>query len=140
MTTVCGPLVRAEQKNNAFVRNYVGYWRYDTREELDALNRVYRSLCPLVNFFIPNKKLLRKTRAGSKIIKVYDKTLKTPYQRLMESSLDEKEKAGLSAQRILLNPVELQYNLNQAIDNLLAVHKAKVTFSKCPPQKVSVAF
>jgi hypothetical protein len=48
----------------------------------------------------------------------------------MESSLTEQEKAGLSARRALLNPVELQYNLNQAIDNLLAVHKAKVIFSK----------
>jgi hypothetical protein len=58
----------------------------------------------------------------------------------MESSLTEAEKAGLSAKRILLNPVELQYNLNQAVDNLLAVRKAKVTFSKCPTQKVSVTF
>jgi hypothetical protein len=63
------------------------------------------------------------------MVKVYDKALKTPYQRLMESSLTEQEKVGLSAQRALLNPVELRYNLNQAIDNLLAVHKAKVTFS-----------
>jgi hypothetical protein len=58
----------------------------------------------------------------------------------MESSLTEQEKAGLSAQRALLNPVELQYNLNQAVDNLLAVHKAKVTFPKCPTQEISVAF
>jgi hypothetical protein len=58
----------------------------------------------------------------------------------MESSVTEQEKAGLSDQRALLNPVELRYNLNQAIDNLLAVHKAKVTFSKCLTQKVSVAF
>ncbi|MDR2363196.1 MAG: hypothetical protein LBD65_02130 [Spirochaetaceae bacterium] len=54
--------------------------------------------------------------------------------------MTEQEKAGLSDQRALLNPVELRYNLNQAIDNLLAVHKAKVTFSKCLTQKVSVAF
>jgi hypothetical protein len=127
-------------ENNAFVRNHAGCWRYGTREEGDALNRVYRFLCPLASFFIPNKKLLRKTRAGSKTVKVYDKALKTPYRRLMESSVTEKEKAGLSARRALLNPVELQYNLNQATDNLLAAHRAKVTFSKCPTQKVSVTF
>jgi hypothetical protein len=46
----------------------------------------------------------------------------------MESSLTEEEKTGLSARRALLNPVELQYNLNQAVDNLLAVYKVKVTF------------
>jgi hypothetical protein len=72
--------------------------------------------------------------------KAYDKALKTPCQRLMESSLAEQEKAGLSARRASLNPVELQYNLNQAADNLLAVHKAKIAFSKCLAQKISVAF
>jgi hypothetical protein len=45
----------AEQKNNAFVRNYIGYYRYDTDKELAALAEVYRHLCPLLNFFIPNK-------------------------------------------------------------------------------------
>jgi hypothetical protein len=84
---------------------------------------------------IPNKKPVSKSRAGSKIARVYDKALKTPYRRLMESSLTEDGKAGLSARRTLLNPVELQYNFNQAVDNLFAVRKAKVTFSKCPTQK-----
>jgi hypothetical protein len=62
------------------------------------------------------------------------------YQRLMESSLTEEEKAGLSAKRALLNPVELHYHLNQAFNNLLAVHKANLTFSKGPTQRVSVTF
>jgi hypothetical protein len=48
----------------------------------------------------------------------------------MESSLPEETKARLAAGRGLYNPVELQYNVNKAIDGLLAVHKAKVTFSK----------
>jgi hypothetical protein len=122
----------AGQKNNAFVRNYVGYWRYDTREERDTLNRVYRFLCPQVNFFIPDRNLVSRSGAGSKIARVYDKALKTPYRRLVESSLTEEEKAGLPVRRALLNPVELQYNLNQAADKLLAARKAKVTFPKCP--------
>jgi hypothetical protein len=63
----------AEQKNNAFVRNYVGYRRYDTREELDALTCVYRFLCPLANFFIPTRKLLHKTRVGSKPVEFMTK-------------------------------------------------------------------
>jgi hypothetical protein len=37
----------------------------------------------------------------------------------MESSLTEQEKAGLCAQRALPNQVELQYNLNQAINKSL---------------------
>jgi hypothetical protein len=43
----------AEQKNNAFVRNYAGYARFDSEPELAALPEVYKYLCPLLNFFIP---------------------------------------------------------------------------------------
>jgi hypothetical protein len=114
--------------------------RYDTLKECNALNRVYEFLCPPVNYFIPNKKLRSKTKVGSKVVKVYDKGLKTPYQRLMESSLTDAERKRLTAERTLLNPVELQYNLNHAIDTLLEIYKAKVTFSKCPTQEVSVTF
>jgi hypothetical protein len=120
----------AEQKNNACVRNYVGYSRFDTEEELAALAAVYESLCPLLNFFIPSKKLISKTSAGSKTIKKYDSP-KTPYQRLANSeSLPAEFKVALSARFELYNPVILQQNLNMAVAALLAANKAKVTFSK----------
>jgi hypothetical protein len=119
----------AEQKNNAFVRNYVGYSRFDTDRELAALTKVYTSLCPLINFFIPNKKLLSKTTAGSKTIKVYDKP-KTPYLRLLESSISPEEKNNLTTMRSLYNPVELQHSVHMAVNALLTAHKAKVTFPK----------
>jgi hypothetical protein len=119
----------AEQKNNAFVRNYVGYYRYDTDRELAALAEVYRHLCPLVNFFIPNKKLISKTTVGSKTIKKYDSP-KTPYQRLLEANTTQQEKDTLAAMHQLYNPVELQQNVHVAVNALLAAHKAKVTFSK----------
>jgi hypothetical protein len=119
----------AEQKNNAFVRNYAGYSRFDTERELAALGKVYTSLCPLINFFIPNKKLLSKTTAGSKTLKVYDAP-KTPYLRLMDSSISQEEKDNLTALRSLYNPVELQHSVHKAVTALIAAHKAKVTFSK----------
>jgi hypothetical protein len=120
----------AEQKNGAAVRNYVGYARFDTDKELAALVRVYKSLSPLLNFFIPNKKLLRKTIHGSKTIKHYDLP-KTPFQRLMESpNLSQDLKDKLAGRRALLNPVVLQYSVHNAVRALLDAHKAKVTFSK----------
>ncbi|MDR0706878.1 MAG: hypothetical protein LBF60_03245 [Treponema sp.] len=70
----------AEQKNNAFVKNYAGYARFDSEPELAALPEARKYLCPLLNFFIPHKKLLSKTHAGSKTVKVYD-TPKTPRRR-----------------------------------------------------------
>jgi hypothetical protein len=120
----------AEQKNGAVVRNYVGYARFDTQQELAALAIVYKSLCPLLNYFIPSKKLLSKTSIGSKIIKCFDNP-KTPFQRLMDSQLVSGEtKDKLASQRALLNPVSLQYDVHKAVRPLFAAHKAKVTFSK----------
>jgi len=86
-----------EQKNNSHVRNFVGYGRFSGAEELDALAGVYRSLCPLLNYFIPTRKLLSKTRVGAKVKKVYDKNILTPYQRLMLSTdLSDEAKAELA--------------------------------------------
>jgi hypothetical protein len=73
-----------EQKNFTCVREYVGYHRFDTPTEYQALARVYRSLCPLLNYFLPTVKLIGKQRGGSKVHKVYD-TPRSPYQRLMAS-------------------------------------------------------
>jgi hypothetical protein len=56
--------------------------------------------------------------------------LKTLYQRLMEFALTQEEKDRLAVLRSLLNPVQLQHNLNWAIDNLLTVHRVKITFFK----------
>src|SRR5450756_802978 len=61
-----------EEKNNSVIRKFVGYDRHDTQEEVDLLNRLYRSLHLLVNWFLPSQKLLSKVRTGSHITKVYD--------------------------------------------------------------------
>ena len=60
-----------EQKNGQVVRRAVGYLRHDTDEELAALNAVYDRLCPLVNFFYPSMKLVKKIRTGSKVRRIY---------------------------------------------------------------------
>ncbi|GHV35026.1 integrase [Spirochaetia bacterium] len=116
----------AEQKNNAFVRNYIGYYRLDTEKELAALGRVYAALCPLLNCFIPNKKLISKTSVGSKTVKNYDRP-KTPYQRLLESThLADEVKARLIAFKELYNPVVLQQAVHWAVNSMLAAHQAKL--------------
>jgi hypothetical protein len=51
-----------EQKNNRCVRNYVGYYRFDTPAEREAPAAVYRFLCPLLNCFLPTVKLVDKIR------------------------------------------------------------------------------
>jgi hypothetical protein len=73
-----------EQKNWPVVRQQVGYGRYDTPAELEALRDLYRVLRLYVNSFQPQMKLVSKTRRGAKVIKRFD-TARTPYQRVLES-------------------------------------------------------
>jgi hypothetical protein len=83
--TACGPLARVEQKNNACVRKYVGCYRFGSPAERDALNVLYRPLCPLLNYFLPAMKLIGKINAGSRVRRAYEKIPKSPRRRLLES-------------------------------------------------------
>jgi hypothetical protein len=40
-TTVCGPLVRVEQKNNSTVRKTAGHFRYSGEVDVEALRALY---------------------------------------------------------------------------------------------------
>jgi hypothetical protein len=104
-----------EQKNGAVVRNYAGYDRLEGFEEQALLAAVYEPLVPLLNFFMPARKLKSKTRAGSKETRTYDEP-KSPFQRLMEcDGLPRERVESLQAQCALYNPVELQHNVNRAV-------------------------
>ena len=60
-----------EQKHRPFVREIVGYERYDTPEAGRWLNDIYAILDPYVNFFLPMRKVIAKQREGSKIQQRY---------------------------------------------------------------------
>ena len=120
-----------EQKNGDCVRQYVGYARYDSQEECDALAALYEVLCPLLNYFIPTAKLLSKERHGAKIKKVYEQPTKTPYQRLLtDPSLSDEIKAKLTETYERLNPIDLQLRVNQALDDLASAHSRKLRREK----------
>ena len=73
-----------EQKNWSVVRRLVGYDRFDTQKQTDAMNRLYGVYREYVNFFLPVTKLVSKQRCGSKVKKRYDNP-KTPCQRVLDS-------------------------------------------------------
>jgi hypothetical protein len=115
-----------EQKNFACVRNFVGYHRFTADAERAALERVYRSLCPLLNYFIPTQKLLSKTRVGSKIKKVYDTNIISPFQRLIASpDLADGHKAELAMRFGLYDPVVLQQEVHDAVAALMSLNKTR---------------
>ncbi len=107
-----------EQKNYSVVRRAVGYWRYDTEEELLVLNQLYDRLRLYTNYFQPVMKLIEKTRVGSKVRKKYDQA-RTPYRRVLESPFISREaKEKLQREYAKLNPVELKREIIRLQDRL----------------------
>lgn len=101
-----------EQKNYSVVRRTVGYNRYDNSQQLRLLNQLYSRLRLYTNYFQPVMKLKEKIRVGSKVKKRYDQP-RTPYQRVLESSMVEKEyKKKLNQEYAKLNPAELRRQIS----------------------------
>lgn len=115
-----------EQKNWTHVKKFVGYHRYDTQEELDILNDLYRNELRLYkNFFQPVMKLVSKERIGGKIKRKYDKP-KTPYQRVMESKeVSTETKIKLKQIYDSLNPAQLKRTIDMKLDILYKAYQKK---------------
>ncbi len=106
-----------EQKNWTHVRRIFAWDRYDTREQLDAMNRLYRKeLRLMMNLFQPSVKLVQKHRAGSKPRRQYDKA-QTPLDRLNKLDL-RAQITHLVKQRESTNPFELSVAIEQQLRKL----------------------
>jgi hypothetical protein len=126
----------AEQKNYDAVRKTVGYFRFDTAEECDALTEVYRWLCPLYNYWMPSFRLVSKEKqADGRYRKVYEKQPRTPYGLTESPEVSEEYKAELERRRAVQNPVELNRNLNEAVGLLLKMNREKVYCEKASCQE-----
>jgi len=114
-----------EQKNYSIVRRAVGYRRYDTPDELQALNELYAVLRLYTNYFQPSMKLIEKTRIGSKVRKKYDRA-KTPYRRVLESdTVPDEAIENIKQIYASLNPVKLNREIDRLQDRLDALAQSK---------------
>ena len=115
-----------EQKNSTHIRQVIGYLRYDTPEELNCLNDLYRNELRLYkNFFQPVIKLKSKERIGGRIKRKYSRA-KTPYRRLIESDqISGEEKEKLTAIYQSLNPADLKRKIDQKLNNLYKTYQKK---------------
>jgi len=109
-----------EQKNGDVVRKTVGYFRFEGDEVLAALGKVYSFLNPLTNYFYPTKKCVaKKTLPGGKVKRVYEKNLKTPFERVLEHpSVSEENKTKVKKIKKNLDIVALQESLEKACGEL----------------------
>ena len=125
-----------EQKNWTHIRKTVGYFRYDTDEELILMNSFYEKELRLYkNFFSPVMKLIRKERIAGKVKRKYD-VPKTPYQRLIESGqISEEKKKELKIIYRSLNPAELKRKIEEKTSRLYRAYEDKKRTTDANPLK-----
>jgi hypothetical protein len=115
-----------ESKNNHVVRKHAFYWRYDTPEELELLNRLWQLVSLRLNFFTPTKKAVGyTTTTDGRKKRIYDKPA-TPWQRLQASELLDAQQLSEVAARIEgINPADLTRQINTIQMRLLDLAKTK---------------
>ena len=131
-----------EQKNWTHVRKFIGYSRYDSLEELNILNDIYRNELRLFkNYFQPVIKLILKERVKGRIHRKYDKA-RTPYHRIMESKeVPEKKKQELKIIYESLNPAQLKRDFDRKLSLLAKAYQEKNKSLKVDiNKKLSVRF
>ena len=87
-----------EERNGHVVRKFLGYGRYGVQEVVPLVNEYYVYLTLYLNFFIPVRRTLTKTRVGAKYVRTTEKNGKTPYARMLEhKEVKEPVKESLQA-------------------------------------------
>jgi hypothetical protein len=128
-----------EQKNGAIVRHLVGYDRYASKAAYAQLGRVYRLVRLHTNFFQPVQKLVRKTRDGARVHRVYDRA-QTPYQRLGAAAvLDPTAREHLETLYRSLSPLRLRRQIDAELGRLwpLAASSARLPQPADEPDPVT---
>lgn len=115
-----------EQKNWTHVRKIIGYARYDTPEEQQVINGLYKNELGLYkNFFQPIMKLKQKERYNGSLKRRYEKA-KTPYQRLLDNTdVSPEIKTILKAVYKKLNPAQLKRTIEVKLDRLKLINQNK---------------
>ena len=133
-----------EQKNWTHVRKLVGDLRYDSPEAVAALNALYQHELRLFqNLFLPSVKLVRKTRVGARIHRVYDRP-QTPFERVQACPEAVSVRvAHLQHLRATLDPFALAEAIDQQLSRLAALaHRRAVPRGpavRTPPDRVPAA-
>ena len=102
-----------EQKNWTHVRQLFGHDRFEHPELVALMNDLYaQEWSQFTNHYKPTFKLLKREKKEGRTKRVYEKTPKTPYQRLLESAdIPEAPKVTLRAAHAKLDPFELKKNI-----------------------------
>jgi hypothetical protein len=108
-----------EQKNWTHVRKLLGWDRYDSLDAVETINDLYRNELRLwLNLYQPSVKLVKKTRVGSKLRRVYDAP-QTPLERVASSpQANSARVAELKDLRKSLDPFRLAKIIDQKLERI----------------------
>jgi hypothetical protein len=122
-----------EQKNWTHVRKLLGWDRYDSAPAIEAINDLYRQeLRWLLNLYLPSVKLVKKTRVGSKLRRVYD-TPQTPLERVARSGYAEPCRlAELTKLKSRLDPFELARSIDGKLKRIYELANRRLSPGSCP--------
>lgn len=114
-----------EERNGHVVRKYLGWQRLDIDPGIIRLmNQYYDKLDLYLNHFQAVRRTLSKEKICSKYKRTYEKSAKTPYQRVLEHpDIDKKTKKMLKQEHLSLNPLLLK-------DDLDILHKKIFKYQK----------
>ena len=124
-----------EQKNWTHVRKLLGWDRYDSAAVVEAINDLYRQELRLwLNLYLPSVKLVKKTRVGSKLRRVYDPA-QTPMQRVLASGhADAGRVAELKKLRLSLDPFQLSKQIDQKLERIYGMANRRLSPKAAPPK------
>ena len=122
-----------EQKNWTHVRKLLGWDRYDSVAAIEAINDLYRQeLRWLLNLYLPSVKLVKKTRVGSKLRRVYDAP-QTPLERVARSGYAEASRlAELTKLKSRLDPFELAHCIDRKLKRIYELANHRLSPGSCP--------
>jgi len=104
-----------EQKNDTLVRQYFGSLRLETKEQIEAGNRLYEQLWLYYNLFQPVMHLVAKTAVGEKVRRRWD-TAKTPFERLLATGvLSQEQQQRLQVLYEQTNPLHLREAIYEGV-------------------------
>jgi len=113
-----------EERNGHVIRKTVGYITLNCPEAVAALNALYDVLVPYLIHFVAVRRMIQKERLNSKYRRKYEKTPKTPYQRILEHEAIKPEvKARLKEEHVKLNPLVLKREIDRRLKTLYDTQK-----------------
>jgi hypothetical protein len=107
-----------EQKNWTHVRRIFGWDRYDTPDQREAMNTLYRgALRIMMNLYQPCVKLIKKERVGARLRRRYDHA-RTPLDRLGATSQTTPAITRLLERRKSTDPFALAQGIESQLKQL----------------------